>query len=150
MALVLLPTMALLSGFFDVTFVLFTWSTLQNAVREGCRYAITYQTSAPLGQDASVAQVVSQYSMGLLQADSPYIQVNYYSQQALSTPISTPAGNVPGNVVEVSVQGYPLQCLAPVAGTLSNPFLNQTPATLNLYSDDVMGGYPAGVTSVAR
>ena len=43
--LVMLPTMALITAFFDISFALFSWATLQNAVREGCRYAITFQTS---------------------------------------------------------------------------------------------------------
>ena len=148
--LVLLPLMALISGFFDVTMATFNWSTLQNAVRVGCRYAVTYQTSGGLGQDASIAQVVSQYSMGLLPVGSSYIHVNYYAQTALTTPIAAPAGNAPSNVVEVSVQGYPLQWMTPIAGSIANPLRSQSPASLNVYAFDVMSGMPAGVASVPR
>jgi len=149
-ALVALPTFAIITGFFDVTFAMFTWTSLQNAVRSGVRYAITYQTSGSLGQDASIELVVSQNSMGMLTSDSPLIQVNYYSPQALSTPIPSPDGNVPGNIVEVSVQGYPLQWLVPISGSFANPFRPAAPATLNIYADNVMGGLPLGVTSVPR
>jgi hypothetical protein len=149
-ALVMLPLMALITGFIDVNLAVFQWSVMQNAVREGARYAVTYQTSAGLGQDASIEQVVSHFSMGLLPVGSPFIRVNYYSQKALATPIPAPAGNAPGNIVEVSVQNYPLNWLIPIAGTIAAPFRSQAPGTLNIYSDDVMGGYPVGVNSVAR
>src|ERR1700678_2039174 len=49
LAFVMLPFFALITAFFDVSFVLFSWSTIQNAVREGCRYAITFQTAPPSG-----------------------------------------------------------------------------------------------------
>jgi hypothetical protein len=39
--------------------MLFRWSTLQNAERDGCRYAVTFQTSGSLGQNASSKQVFS-------------------------------------------------------------------------------------------
>ena len=41
-ALFVLPTFAILCGFFDLGMAIFSWNTLQNAVREGARYAITY------------------------------------------------------------------------------------------------------------
>src|SRR2546430_5265888 len=44
-ALMIMPTLAILGGFFDVGMALFTWNTFQNAVREGTRYAVTYQRS---------------------------------------------------------------------------------------------------------
>jgi len=47
----ILPTFALLFAFVDFGLLLFRWSTLQNAVREGCRYAITFQTQSGQGQD---------------------------------------------------------------------------------------------------
>jgi TadE-like protein len=50
----ILPTFALIFAFVDFGLVSFRWATLQNAVREGCRYAITFQSSNGQGQDASV------------------------------------------------------------------------------------------------
>jgi len=147
--MVILPTFALISGFFDVTFALFNWSTLQNAVREGARYAVTFQTSGSLGQDASIAQVVVNNSMGIL-ADTSLVTTNYYTQTSPNTPIAAPGGNVPNNIVEVSVQGFGLQWMVPIAGTIANPFRNQSPATISVYARDVLGGYPSGVTHVSR
>ena len=77
-------------------------------------------------------------------------QANCLRPLSLTTPIPAPGGNVPGNVVEVSVQNYPLNWLVPISGTIASPFRSNAPATLSIYSDDVMGGYPAGVNTVAR
>jgi Flp pilus assembly protein TadG len=155
LALVILPFFALLSGFFDVSFALFSWTTLQNAVREGCRFAITFQTTTPSGgacsgQDDCIEQVVQQYAMGLVTEAGGLIHVNYYTQAAPTTLIASPGGNVPGNIVVVSVQGYPLQWLVPLSGTVINPYRSTSPSTISVYSADVLGGFPAGVTSVAR
>lgn len=149
----LLPSMAILTFFFDVSFAMFSWGTIQNAAREGCRYAITFQTSGTNGQDASVAQVVQQYGMGLLATNSPLIHVNYFTPAAPNTAIpagASPAGNVPGNIVEVSVQAYPLTWMFPISSTIANPFRSTSPANISVYSSDILGGFPAGVVSVSR
>jgi len=156
MVFTILPTFALIFAFVDFGLFLFRWSTLQNAVREGCRYAITFQTSGGLGQDASIQQVVQQNSMGLLAtADTQgQIKVNYYAPNNLTAPIpAASGGNIPGNLVEVSVQGVSWAQLAPLSGTFigSSPVLRSTnPIQLNVYSSDILGGYPAGLTSVSR
>jgi Flp pilus assembly protein TadG len=152
MVFTMMPTFALIFAFADFGLLMFRWTTLQNAVREGCRYAITFQTSGSLGQDASVQQVVQQYAMGIVTAqDSPQtIYVKYYSPTNLNTAITT-GGNIPGNLVEVSVQGLSWAWLAPISGSFGAgvPFFRSTtPITLNIYSSDILGGYPAGSTSV--
>jgi Flp pilus assembly protein TadG len=150
-AFTILPVFALILAFVDFGLILFRWTTLQNAVREGCRYAITYQVATGLNQDASIEQVVQTYSMGFVTTtDSPqHIFVNYYAPTNLTTPIPyASGGNVPGNVVEVSVQNVSWAWIAPLSGT----FLGNTrsPITINVYSSDIMNGYPQGVTSVQR
>ena len=150
-AFTLVPMFALILGFIDVGMMIYRWSTLQNAVREGCRYAITFQTSGGQGQDASVEQVVANYAMGIVKTtDSPNrIKVNYYLPTNMNTPIAS-GGNVPGNIVEVSVQGVPFSWIMPLSGTIGSPLYATSPVTLNLYSLDMLGGYPVGVSSVAR
>jgi Flp pilus assembly protein TadG len=146
----ILPTFALIFAFVDFGLLLFRWATLQNGVREGCRYAITFQTAQGLGQDASIEAVVQQYAMGIVTTtDNPqHIFVNYYSVNNLTTPIVA-GGNVPGNIVEVSVQNISWAWLLPISGTLgSTAFRDTTPITLGVYSSDILGGYPAGVNSV--
>lgn len=151
MAFTILPTFALLLAFIDFGLVLFRWSSLQNAVREGVRYAITFQTQTGQGQDASIKAIVQQYALGMVATtDTPqHIFVNYYAPASLNTPIAfANGGNVPGNVVEVSVQNISWAWLAPLSGSLS--LRSTTPITLNVYSSDILGGFPAGVTTVQR
>jgi Flp pilus assembly protein TadG len=150
----LLPTFALIFALTDFGLMMFRWSTLQNAIREGTRYAVTFQTQTGLGQDASIQNIVEQYALGFVKTtDSPqHIFVNYYTPTALTTPITT-GGNVPGNLVQVSVQNISYQWLAPLSGSYGGAvpfFRSTTPLTLNLFSADILGGYPVGVSSVTR
>lgn len=150
-AFTILPTFALIFAFVDFGLVLFRWTTLQNAVREGCRYAITYQTATGLNQDASIEAVVQQFAMGLVTtSDVPqHIFVNYYAPTNLTTAIPyASGGNVPGNVVEVSVQNVSWGWIAPLSGTFVGN--TRSPITIAVYSSDIMNGYPAGVSSVQR
>ena len=146
-----IPTLALILFFADLGMMLFRWSTLQNAVREGCRYAITFQTQGGIGQDSSVQQVVQRYAFGLVKtSDSPNrIHVDYYSPANPNTAIAA-GGNVPGNVVEVSVQGVNLAWMMPLSGTLAGPLYATLPLSLTVRSSDILGGYPAGVSGIAR
>jgi Flp pilus assembly protein TadG len=147
----LLPTFALLFALIDFSLMIFRWSTLQNAIREGTRYAVTFQTQGGLGQDASIESVVEQYAMGFVKrTDSPQtIYVKYYSTANLNTAINS-GGNVPGNIVEVSVQNLSFQWLAPLSGSMKGIFYTANPLTLNVFSSDILGGYPVGVNSVAE
>src|ERR1700722_601419 len=88
----ILPTFALIFAFVDFGLLIFRWSTVQNAVREGCRYAITFQTASGKGQDLSIEAVVEQYAMGMVKAtdNPPDIFVKYYATSNLTTAI--PAG----------------------------------------------------------
>lgn len=148
----LLPTFALIFALTDFGLMIFRWNTLQNAIREGTRYAVTFQTQTGFAQDASIENVVQQYAMGFVKrTDSPQtIFVKYYTTSNLNTPIST-GGNVPGNIVEVSVQNLSYKWLAPLSGSLNGGVLyTSSPLTLNVFSSDILGGYPVGVTSVAE
>ena len=65
----------------DFSLMIFRWTTLQNAVREATRYAVTFQTQTGLGQDASVQNIVEQYAMGFVKrTNTPQtIFVKYYT-----------------------------------------------------------------------
>jgi len=147
----LLPTFALVCAFADFGLAMFRWTTLQNAVREGCRYAITFQTGTSGHQDAAIEAVVQQYAFGMVTTtDTPqHIFVNYYAPTNLTTPIASPGGNVPGNVVEVSVQHISWPWIAPLSGVIGQMY-SSTPVTFAVYSSDILGAYPASVNSVAR
>lgn len=149
--LTLVPTFALIFAFMDFGLMIFRWTTLQNAVREGCRYAITFQTVTGLGQDASVESVVTQYAFNIVTAaDTPqHIFVKYYSPTTLAQ--ITTGGNVPGNIVQVSVQNVSFSWMAPISGNMwgwANTLYTSTPLSLKVFSSDILGGYPVGVTSV--
>jgi Flp pilus assembly protein TadG len=146
----LLPTLALVFAFVDFGLQLSRWATLQEALREGCRYAITFQTVTGEGRNASIEAVVQQYGMGLVTTtDSPqHSFVNYCTVTNLNTPIAS-GGNVPGNIVQGSVQNISWAWLAPLSGSFgADAYHDQTPITLGVYSWDILGGYPAGVNSV--
>jgi Flp pilus assembly protein TadG len=157
--LVLLPTMALLMSFIDFGLMFYRWSTLQNAVREGARYAITFDTDddpnnapqAGQSQSAAIKRRVERYAMGVVKTtDSPAtIFVNFYTQAGGA------GTNIPGNVVEVSVVSPGFRWIAPLSGTLprstTSPdrgvYASGTMA-FRVFSSDILGGYPAGVSSV--
>jgi Flp pilus assembly protein TadG len=150
----MLPTFALILMFVDMSLMLFRRSTLQNAVREGCRYAVTFQTAGALGQDASIGAVVQKFAMNFVTTSdaTQHIFVNYYAPTNLNTAIAS-GGNIPGNVVEVSVQNISFSWIAPLSGSFGGgiPFIGSTtPISIAVYSSDILGGYPVGVSSVSR
>jgi Flp pilus assembly protein TadG len=150
----LLPTFALIFAMTDFSLMIFRWTTLQNAVREGTRYAVTFQTQTGFGQDASIQNIVQQYAMGFVKrTDSPQtIYVKYYNTSNLNTAIAS-GGNAPGNIVEVSVRNLSYSWLAPLSGSYGGGlafFYTSTPLTLNVYALDILGGYPVGVSSVTE
>jgi Flp pilus assembly protein TadG len=163
-----MPSFALICGFLDIGMVLFTWNTLQNAVREGTRYAITYQTDGSGSQTTSIKDTVSSWAMGLVKASStsgsganvPYINVNFYTPPTVANPNGSllPAvanANAPGNIVEVSIRNYPYAWMAPFSGAVSSSTATSfyaTPGsklTIAAYSADVLGGAPvAGIPAI--
>jgi Flp pilus assembly protein TadG len=149
----IIPTVALILAFVDLGLAIYNWNTLQNAVREGARYAITFQRNGTLGQTESIKQVVERYSLGLVhRTDSPqHIFVCYANPSAPNACIPA-GGNVPGNIVEVSVRDVTYNRLAPLSGSYSSsvaPFFgNRSPVTFRVYSADILGGLPVGVTQV--
>lgn len=150
---VILPTMAIIVAFFDFGMMWYRWSSMQNAVREGVRYAITFRTMTGLGQLDSIRTVVQRNSMGLVRlTDNPQtIFVKFYPKSNPNAEITT-GGNVPGNIVEVSIQNISFNRMIPLSGSFSSlyaPFYrSNAPFNLKVYAYDIMGGFPAGVSSV--
>ncbi len=143
----MVPLLAMIFAFLNFGLLLFRWSTLQNAVREGARYAVTFQPETGKGQDASIEDRVQMFAMGFVRADDTpqHIFVKYYSQAGTQV---TSSGNQPGNVVQVSVEGLPLNWSVPWMAPL---MMGTVPTfSLNIYSSDVLGGLPYGVTSVTE
>ncbi len=114
LALVILPLLALLLAILDFSFALFLKSTLQHAVREGVRYAVTGRITTGLGQDASIKGVVQKNALGFLNGDNASkIYIRYYTPGSLTETTS----NAGGNIVEVSVEGFTWRWLAPLMRT---------------------------------
>jgi len=92
-ALIFLPMLAMFLGIIDVSLAVYVQSTLSSAVREGARFAITFQSSyngvsCSSSQASCIAQVVQNYAVGLPAGlASSYITVNYYTANDLTNPV---------------------------------------------------------------
>lgn len=140
-ALIIIPTFGLFFAIIDFSLAIFVKSTLQHAVREGVRYAVTYQTQPGLCQDDSIKNTVVRHSMGFLASETARekIFIRYYAPDTLSP---TPQ-NTPGNVVEVSVEGFTWGWIAPLWRTNS-------PLGMLVRSSDRMEGLPGGASPPCR
>lgn len=114
--LMLVPFLALAFLVVDAGWAIFIKASLQHAVREGTRYAVTGQTQNGLGQSASIQAVVKKYAFGLLDGtQANTLTINCWKPaDAKPSPADSTQCNVGGNVVEVSVQGYSITPLAPL------------------------------------
>ncbi len=135
-SLVLLPLLALVFLTIDAAWMVFAKASVQYAVRQGVRYAVTSQTQPGKGQDASIRSVVQQNAFGFLNGPDGVskISIAYYNPATLS-PTNMNAG---GNVVEVSVNGVLVSPLAPV-------WRSSDPLQVSAQSSDVMESSPGGI-----
>jgi hypothetical protein len=136
----LLPLLALLFGTIDISFAIFVKNTMQFAVRQGVRYAVTSQTMSGMGQDLSIKTVVNTYSMGLLDGMSPNhdgmasISINYYDPVSLGQ-LNGQGSNVGGNIVVVSCNGLSWAWMVPL-------LRNAAPMQFSVSSADIMEATP--------
>lgn len=157
--LVLLPLLGFTFLLLDLGWIVYRRATLQFAVREGCRYAVTNQVRTDLkdangnayGMIDSVKAIVQGRAMGFLGSKTTdpgwnSIQVRFYNTSgnmttALGLPadcsVKTPGPNasVTPNLVEVSVENYQASLLGPL---LRSP----TPLNLTARSTDRMESIP--------
>ncbi len=66
----------------------------------------------------------------------------------LGTKLLVYSGAKVPEIISQPLVGYPLQWLFPISGTIVNPFLTGLASSINVYSVDVLGAYPAGTSSV--
>jgi len=136
----LLPLLALLFGVIDIGFAVFVRNTMQFAVRQGVRYAVTSQTMPGMGQDLSIKTVVNTYAMGLLDGLSPthdglsQISITYYDPVSLA-PLTGPGSNIGGNIVVVSCTGLSWAWMAPLLRSTA-------PMQFSVSSADIMEATP--------
>ena len=147
MSLCLIPFLGIVFLIMSLSWAIFTKASLQHAVAEGVRYAITSQTMSGMGQDASIKSVIQQSAMGLLGGNNlSMVTIQYYSIDA-STGVLTPTNNnFGGNIVEISVNGYTANPLLPILnwGKSTGSGTN-TPVTYTVRASDRMESSPGGV-----
>jgi hypothetical protein len=136
-ALVMLPIVVLVVGSTDFLLGLFVRNTLQNAVREGCRYAVTGRTAAGLGQTNSIQKVVREQSLGFLRDDSQ-VTVRYFDKDGLGLMAGSGA-NSGGNIVQVSITDYRWRWIVPRLLGAGEAL------SINVSSSDVLEPSPGGI-----
>jgi Flp pilus assembly protein TadG len=130
--LVILPFLGFVFLILDIAWAVYGRSTLQYAVSQGVRYAVTSQTMAGLGQKDSIRTMVQRSAFGKLGADSNApgwlsIQVHFFLPDGTDVS-NTVGGNGAHNgvypLVEVSVENFSQSTFMPTVrmpglGTLS-------------------------------
>jgi Flp pilus assembly protein TadG len=136
----MLPLMAVLFSVLDLSMAIFAKNTVQFAVCQGVRYAITSRTMSGIGQDASIKAVVQGYTLGLLDYMSAdhvgrnRITITYYDPVTLAL-ITGTGSNVGGNIVVVSASGLSWAWMVPL-------LRSTTPLQFAVSSADIMEATP--------
>lgn len=146
---------ALLLAIIEVSLPIFKKSTFVAAVREGCRFGITYQTTyngtTYSSQSNAVKAVVLANSMGFL-SDTSLVHVNYYLSSSPFTDVTAGgAGIVPnndGNIIQVSITGYTHSWIDPINWAYSGKNFSVTKGSLPIVavSADRLESLPVGST----
>lgn len=144
--LVLLPLFLILSVLVDASWAIFAKSSMMYAVRTGVRAGITITGTQTTAANETLTQmvkdIVQQNANGFLNGTTgrSYIQVHYFAQDSTSptglTDVSTQAnGNAPGNLMQVSVNRFPLPALVARIYGLFTP-VDKNPSNLSAVSAD--------------
>lgn len=136
LGLVLLPLLAIVFITIDCAWVVFAKASLQYAVRQGCRYAVTSQTLPGMGQDDSIKTIVQNNSFGFLTGtnNTNNITIQYYNPTTLQ-PTNSNAG---GNIVQVSINNASVAPIIPF-------WISASALQASAVSSDVMESSPGGV-----
>ena len=139
-ALAIVPMIAVLFGVLDLAIAVFVKNTVQFAVCQGVRYAITSQTMTGLGHDDSIKSVVQSYTVGLLDSLSTdhvgknRISITYYDPVSLNA-VSGAGSNIGGNIVVISATGLTWAWMIPL-------WHSSDPLTFSVSSADIMEATP--------
>jgi hypothetical protein len=113
MSFVVIALFGLLFLLIDLSWVVFAKASVQHAVREGCRFAVTSQTLPGMGHAASIREVVRRNSMGFISpSQAAAIQVIFYSPDTLQV-VSGAGSNAGGNIVVVALENFEVRPLIP-------------------------------------
>jgi hypothetical protein len=108
--LIFIPLLLLTFLMLDLSMVIFLRTTMQEAVREGARYAITGQNTTGPCQDDSIKTVVKNHALGFLTPTAAAATVHV---QFVSPSTGGQGTNAPGQIVNVKIEGYKYSSLAP-------------------------------------
>lgn len=109
-AFIVVPLFAITFLLVDLSMAVCLRSTLQHAVREGVRYAITGANDTGPCQDDSIKAVVKKNAIGFLSQAPASNTIHVHWINPVTGGVSN---NAFGNIVEVSVEGYQYLPLAP-------------------------------------
>ena len=124
-ALVMLPLMVVSCGIFEYGRFLMHWNLLNNAAREGCRYALANNTSSTINTD--VQTIVTEFMAGQAADFNNFNVTVSGTHQGVATAVNN---LVAGDMIVVTVSGqYRFMDIIPLV---------QMPATLSLTSAVVM------------
>jgi Flp pilus assembly protein TadG len=99
--MVLLPLLSMVFGVFEFGRLLMAWNLLNNAAREGCRYAIVNNTSATISTDVA-AQVSGRMAGQDAMAFSTFAVTVSGTHNGTATAVNNLA---PGDLLTVTVSG---------------------------------------------
>lgn len=144
--LTLIPYLCILFVLLDASWAIFAKATLLYAVRTGVRNGITITGTQAATAGETLTQMVKDSvqanALGLLNGTNrSYIQVHYLEEDPTNlqtgvTDVSTQSyGNNPGNIMQVSVNSYPLTALLPRIYTLFTP-VDHNPSIITAVAAD--------------
>jgi Flp pilus assembly protein TadG len=136
-----LPFMIMIVVLVDTAWAIYAQATLQQAVRMAVREGVTLTTAqVTTNLTDTVKADVQAHAVGLLNGATgkAYIKVNYFDQDTPTLDVSgTASGNRGGNIMQVSVQGYPLSPL--MARFFSwKDTVDHSPMNMSVYAADVI------------
>lgn len=146
--MVILPLMFLIV---DIGWGIFIKVTLQHAVREGVRYAITSQTTSDgsggsLGHVASIKAVTLRAAGNLLAGQEGKVTVKFYNSGSSTLNEDLGANrNRGGNIVMVNIENYEYRPIIPVytIGNLQKlEILEDPPVRITVHAADRMESCP--------
>jgi Flp pilus assembly protein TadG len=112
-ALIITPLLLMTFLMLNLSMVIFVRTTLQEAVREGCRFAITGQLlSGYTYQDDSIKAVVQYHALGFLNSTTAAATMHV---QFVNPNGGGQGTNAQYNIVNVKIEGFKLSSLAPFA-----------------------------------
>jgi Flp pilus assembly protein TadG len=108
---VLIPVLSLIFGVFEYSRLMMDWNLLNNAAREGCRYAIANNTSTALS--TNVQTLVTTFMAGQTTSFTNFTVSVTGTHQGVSTPVNNLSA---GDLVTVTVSGtYKFMNIIPLA-----------------------------------